>query len=234
MALIIKKFMIAVVITLLAIITYPSFSFSQMKISDIKNKIYVLDVYGKRFSLDKSKQIKTGDYLKTKKNPAILMLYNQTKICLSSNSSIKINSLNLIDNHYEINLDYRKGDMVLSIPKNTKDVHNLFFFSYKVNNLINKIILSKNSKIKLLNYNNELNLLFMDKKIKKIPPYSHTRISEKKNVIEIYNASNISNFASKFLEGCVSIFPKIKQKVDNSKLQYRCITENGRLICGNR
>ena len=128
MILIIKKFIIAVVITFLAIITSPSFSFSQMKISDVKNKIYVLDVYGKRFTLDKSKQIKTGDYLKTKNNPAILMLNNQTKICLSPNSSIKINSLNLIDNHYEINLDYRKGDMVLSIPKNTKDVHNLFFF----------------------------------------------------------------------------------------------------------
>ena len=125
MILIIKKFIIAVVITFLAIITSPSFSFSQMKISDIKNKIYVLDVYGKRFSLDKSKQIKTGDYLKTKKNPAILMLYNQTKICLSSNSSIKINSLNLIDDHYEINLDYRKGDILLSIPKNTKDTHQI-------------------------------------------------------------------------------------------------------------
>ena len=234
MVLVINKFIITVVITFLAVITSTSFSFSKMKISEIKNKIYVLDVYGKRFSLDKSKQIKTGDYIKTKKNPAILILNNQTKICLSSNSSIKINSLNLIDNHYEINLDYRKGDMVLSIPKNTKDVHNLFFFSYKVNNLINKIILSKNSKLKLLNYNNELNLLFMDKKIKKIPPYSYTRISEKKNIIEIYNASNISNFTSKFLEGCVSVFPKIKQKVDNSKLQYRCITENGRLICGNR
>jgi len=205
-----------------------------MKISDIKNKIYVLDIYGKRFSLDKSKQIKTGDYLKTKKKPAILMLNNQTKICLSPNSSIKINSLNLIDNHYEINLDFRKGDMVLSIPKNTKDVHNLFIFSYKVNNLINKIILSKNFKLELLNYNNELNLLFIDKKIKKIPPYSYTKISDKKNLIEIYNASNVSNFTSKFLEGCVSILPKIKQKVDNSKLQYRCVTENGRLICGNR
>ena len=131
MELIIKKFIMAVVITFLAIIISPSFSFSQMKISDVKNKIYVLDVYGKRFTLDKSKQIKTGDYLKTKKNPAILILDNQTKICLSSNSSIKINSLNLIDNHYEINLDYRKGDMVLSIPKNTKDVHNLFFFHIK-------------------------------------------------------------------------------------------------------
>ena len=234
MILIIKKFIIAVVITFLAIITSSSFSYSQMKISDIKNKIYVLDVYGKRFLLDKSKPIKTGDYLKTKKNPAILMLNNQTKICLSPNSSIKINSLNLIDNHYEINLDYRKGDMVLFIPKNTKDVHNLFIFSYKVNNLINKIILSKNFKLELLNYNNELNLLFMDKKIKKIPPYSYTKISEKKNIIEIYNASNVSNFTSKFLEGCVSILPKIKQKVDNSKLQYRCITENGRLLCGNR
>ena len=100
--------------------------------------------------------------------------------------------------------------------------------------MINKIILSKNFKLELLNYNNELNLLFMDKKIKKIPPYSYTKISEKKNLIEIYNASNVSNFTSKFLEGCVSILPKIKQKVDNSKLQYRCITENGKLICGNR
>ena len=233
MILIIKKFIVILTISFLWVVSSNSFCFSQMKISDIKNKIYVLDIYGKRFSLDKSKQIKTGDYLKTKKKPAILMLNNQTKICLSPNSSIKINSLNLIDNHYEINLDFRKGDMVLSIPKNTKDVHNLFIFSYKVNNLINKIILSKNFKLELLNYNNELNLLFMDKKIKKISPYSYTKISEKKNLIEIYNASNVSNFTSKFLEGCVSILPKIKQKVDNSKLQYRCVTENGRLICGN-
>ena len=234
MILIIKKFIVILTISFLWIVSSNSFCFSQMKISDIQNKIYVLDIYGKRFSLDKSKQIKTGDYLKTKKNPAILMLNNQTKICLSPNSSIKINSLNLIDDNYEINLDFRKGDMLLSIPKSTKDIHNLFFFSYKVNNLINKIILSKNFKLELLNYNNELNLLFMDKKIKKIPPYSYTKIFEKKNLIEIYNASNVSNFTSKFLEGCVSILPKIKQKVDNSKLQYMCVTENGRLICGNR
>ena len=234
MVLIINKFIITVVITFLAVITSSSFSFSKMKISEIKNKIYVLDVYGKRFSLDKSKQIKTGDYIKTKKNPAILILNNQTKICLSSNSSIKINSLNFINNHYEIDLNFKKGDIFLSIPKNSKDKHDINFFSYRINNLINQIILSKNPKLELVNYNNELNLLFMDKKIKKILPYSYTKISEKKIITETNTISNINDFTKNFPEGCINLLPKLKQKIDNSKLQYRCITENGRLICGNR
>ena len=68
----------------------PSFSFSKIKINNLSNKIHVLDVYGKRYTLDNSKLIKTGDYLQTRKNPAILFFHNKTKVCFSTNSSLHV------------------------------------------------------------------------------------------------------------------------------------------------
>ena len=81
-----------------------SLSYSDIKISDIKNTVHVLDIYAKRYTLNKSSEIKSGDYLRTRKNPANLVLTNKTKVCLSKNTSLKIENVQLVADQYEINI----------------------------------------------------------------------------------------------------------------------------------
>ena len=67
-----------------------------------------------------------------------------------------------------------------------------------------------------------------------IPPYSYSKLSEKENIVEINNATDVSQYTNKFLEGCVNQIQNLKEKRKDWKLQYGCITQNGRLVCGNR
>ena len=54
------------------------------------------------------------------------------------------------------------------------------------------------------------------------------------NIVEINNATDVSQYTNKFLEGCVNQIQNLKEKRKDWKLQYGCITQNGRLVCGNR
>merc|ERR1711965_897662 len=114
------KFINALTFSLIFIFLSPSFSFSKITINDLSNKIHVLDVYGKRYTLDNTKIIKTGDYLQSRKNPAILIFNNKTKVCFSTNSSLKIENIKIVKSKFEINFSLKKGYILLSIPKNTK------------------------------------------------------------------------------------------------------------------
>ena len=128
----------------------PSFSFSKIKINNLSNKIHVLDVYGKRYNLDNSKIIKTGDYSQTRKKPATLIFNNKTKVCFSNNSSLKIENIKIVKSKFEINLSFKKGHILLSIPKNSKDKHNVIFSNYRINNLKDEIgseALNKNNLV---------------------------------------------------------------------------------------
>ena len=64
-----------------------------IKIHDIENNIFVLDIYGNKYFTNKYNKIQSGDYLKSTNEPAILLMDNN-KICFSKNSSIKIKSIN--------------------------------------------------------------------------------------------------------------------------------------------
>ena len=61
--------------------SFSTSSFAKANISEVANQIYILDIYGKRYVLGKVRHIKKGDYLKTKKRPAYLILDDKTKIC---------------------------------------------------------------------------------------------------------------------------------------------------------
>lgn len=234
MILIINKLVEIIFICFFIITISSSFSFSQIKINSTQNNIYVLDVYGKRYSLNNSKVIKTGDYLQSRKNPATLIFNNKTKVCLSNNSSLKIENLKIVKGQFEINFSFKKGDVLLSIPINSKDKHNVIFSNYRINNFKDEIIISKQNKLEFLNFNNNLKLIFKDKKNYNIPPYSYSKLSEKENIVEINNATDVSQYTNKFLEGCVNQIQNLKEKRKDWKLQYGCITQNGRLVCGNR
>ena len=212
----------------------PAFSVLKTTVTEVKNDVFVLDVYGKRFNLKNSDEIKTGDFLKTNNLPASFILNNKTKVCLSANSSLKIINLDLIKERYDITFQFRSGDLYLSIPNNSIDTHNIKFFNYIIKNSRNDLVLSKSSELELINYKNSFNLLFKDKKNKRVPPFSYLKLSKNGNVVNSSKIINSDDIKKKFLVGCINTMSKDKHKNNSRALQYGCITQSGKLVCGNR
>ena len=212
----------------------PAFSALKTTVTEVNNDVFVLDVYGKRFNLKNSDEIKTGDFLKTNNLPASFILKNKTKICLSANSSLKITTLDLIKENYEITFQFRSGDLYLSIPINSIDRHNIKFFNYSIKNTKNDLVLSKSSELKLINYGNSFNLFFKDKKNKKVPPLTYLKLSKVGDILHTSKIMNSDDIKKKFLVGCINKISKDKIKNNSRELQYGCITQSGKLVCGNR
>lgn len=212
----------------------PAFSALKTTVTEVNNDVFVLDVYGKRFNLKNSDEIKTGDFLKTNNLPASFILNNKTKVCLSANSSLKIITLDLKKDNHEITLQFRSGDLYLSIPNNSIDIHNIKFFNYSIKNFKNDLLLSKGNEFELINYRNSLNLFFKDKKNKRVPPFSYLKLSKNGNVVNSSKIINSDDIKKKFLVGCINKMSKDKHKNNSRVLQYGCITQSGKLVCGNR
>ena len=215
-------------------INNPTLSALKTTVTEVNNDVFVLDVYGKRFNLKNSDEIKSGDFLKTNNLPASFILKNKTKICLSANSSLKITTLDLIKENYEITFQFRSGDLYLSIPINSIDKHNIKFFNYSIKNSKNDLVLSKSSELELINYRNSFNLFFKDKKNKKIPPLTYLKLSKGGKIINSSKIMNSDDIKKKFLVGCINKISKDKLKNNSRELQYGCITQSGKLVCGNR
>lgn len=212
----------------------PTLSALKTTVTEVNNDVFVLDVYGKRFNLKNSDEIKSGDFLKTNNLPASFILKNKTKICLSANSSLKITTLDLIKENYDITFQFRSGDLYLSIPINSIDRHNIKFFNYSIKNSKNDLVLSKSSELELINYRNSFNLFFKDKKNKKIPPLTYLKLSKGGKIINSSKIMNSDDIKKKFLVGCINKISKDKLKNNSRELQYGCITQSGKLVCGNR
>ena len=211
-----------------------SFSAPKLIVTKLHNDIFILDVYGKRFNLKNFNEIKTGDFLKTNNLPASFILNNKIKICLSANSSLKITTLDLIKENYEITFQFRSGNLYLSIPINSINKHNIKFFNYSIKNSKNDLVLSKSSELELINYRNNLNLFFKDKENTKVTPLSYLELSKDGSVINSSKIINSDNTKKKFLAGCINTISKDKLKNNSRTLQYGCITQSGKLVCGNR
>ena len=212
----------------------PTLSALKTTVTEVNNDVFVLDVYGKRFNLKNSDEIKSGDFLKTNNLPASFILKNKTKICLSANSSLKITTSDLIKENYEITFQFRSGDLYLSIPINSIDRHNIKFFNYSIKNSKNDLVLSKSSELELINYRNSFNLFFKDKKNKKVPPLTYLKLSKGGNIVHSSKIINSDDIKKKFLVGCTNTISKNKHKYNSRALQYGCITQNNKLVCGNR
>ena len=215
-------------------INNPTLSALKTTVTEVNNDVFVLDVYGKRFNLKNSDEIKSGDFLKTNNLPASFILKNKTKICLSANSSLKITTLDLIKENYEITFQFRSGYLYLSIPINSIDRHNIKFFNYSIKNSKNDLVLSKSSQLELINYGNSFNLFFKDKKNKKVPPLTYLKLSKVGDIVHSSKIMNSDDIKQKFLVGCINKISKDKLKNNSRELQYGCITQSGKLVCGNR
>ena len=212
----------------------PSFSSSKIVVTEVNNDIFILDVYGKRFNLKNSYSIKTGDFLKTKNLAASFILKNKSKICLSANSSLKVSALNFVKQNYEITFEFINGNLFLKIPNNSSNRYNINFFSYSFKKFKNNVFLSKNNELELINYGSNLNLFFKEKMIRKVIPFAYFKLSKSGNIINTDTNFNNDNISNKFLEGCIPTISKTENKNNSNKLQYSCITQDGKLVCGNR
>ena len=213
------------------IIIVPNSCFSEINISKIYNKIYVLNLHGKRFFLNEEIKIRSGNYLSTREKPATIILKDNTKICFSSNASLKV-----LKNKDEINFEFKKGSIFFSINKKSLDNYNLNFFSYNLDNLRDNIILSKKNNLEIINFKNNLNIFYKDN-INRInlPSFTILELSNNGKVFKTTKILETNKFSKKFLEDCVIKLPKTNNiENKNFKLQYGCISQNGKLVCGNK
>ena len=215
----------------LIIIISTSSCFSEINISKIKNNVYVLNIYGKRFFLNEETKIRSGDYLSTREKPATIILKDNTKICFSSSASLKV-----LKNKDEINFEFKKGSIFFSINKKSLDNYNLNFFSYNLNNLRDNIILSKKNNLEIINFKKKLNILYKDdfKKINLLP-FTILELSNNGKVLRKTRILKTNKFSKNFLELCsINLPTNTRSENNNLKPQYGCISQNGKLICGNK
>lgn len=226
-----KSFVKYLLIFFLVIIIFPKSCFSEINISKINNKIYVLNLHGKRFFLNEETSIKSGDYLSTREKPATIIFQDNTKLCFSSNSSLKI-----LKNKNKINFKFTKGSILFSINKKSYEHYNLNFFSYNLEDIKDIIILTKKNNLEIINFKNNLSFFYKDD-INKIslPSFSILELSNNGKISKITKILKTNKFSKDFLEDCVIKLPKTnKIESKNFKLQYGCITQNGKLVCGNK
>ncbi len=212
------------------IIIFPKSCFSEINISKINNIINVLNVHGKRFFLNEETSIKSGDYLSTREKPATIIFQDNTKLCFSSNSSLKI-----LKNKNIINFEFTKGSILFSINKKSKYNYNLKFYYYNLDDIGDVIILSKKNNLEVTNFKNNLSIFYKDD-INKISLPSFT-------ILELSNNGKVTKkklletnkISKEILKDCMIKFP-ITKKNKNKKfnLQYGCISQNGKLVCGNK
>jgi len=213
------------------IIITPNSSFSEINISKIKNKVYVLNIHGKRFFLSEDNNIRSDDYLSTREQPATIVFQDNTKLCFSSNSSLKVSK-----NKNQIIFEFTKGSILFSINKKSKDNYNLNFFYYNLDDIEDVIILSKKDILEIINFKNNLNIFYKDN-INRInlPSFTILELSNNGKVFKTTKISETNKFSKNFLEDCVIKLPKTNNiENKNFKLQYGCISQNGKLVCGNK
>ena len=226
-----KSFVKYLLIFFSVIIIFPKSCFSEINISKINNNIYVLNLHGKRFFLNEETSIKSGDYLSTREKPATIIFQDNTKLCFSSNSSLKI-----LKNKNKINFEFTKGSILFSINKKSKDNYNLNFFYYNLDDIEDVIILSKKDILEIINFKNNLNI-FYKYNINRInlPSFTILELSNNGKVFKTTKILETNKFSKNFLEDCVIKLPKTNNiENKNFKLQYGCISQNGKLVCGNK
>ena len=207
-----KSFVKYLLIFFSVIIIFPKSCFSEIKISKINNNIYVLNLHGKRFFLNEETSIKSGDYLSTREKPATIIFQDNTKLCFSSNSSLKI-----LKNKNIINFEFTKGSILFSINKKSKENYNLNFFYYNLDDIEDVIILSKKDILEIINFKNNLNIFYKDNiNGINLPSFTILELSNNGKVFKTTKILETNKFSKNFLEDCVIKLPKTNN-IENKK-----------------
>ena len=144
--------------------------------------------------------------------------------------------LKILKNKNKINFKFTKGSILFSINKKSYKHYNLNFFSYNLEDIKDIVILSKKNNLEIINFKNNLSFFYKND-INKIslPSFTILELSNNGKVSKTTKILKTNKFSKDFLEDCVIKLPKTnKIESKNFKLQYGCITQNGKLVCGNK
>jgi len=195
-----------------------------INIKDIRNNIFVLDIYGNRYLATKNNKLKSGHFLRSIKKPAILLMDNN-KICFSKNSSIKIKSINKSQKLIKVIL--LKGKFLFFTNRISGFKYHLLINSNIIENNSGQIFLSKNSQNSFsLQTFKDYSYLYtnLSKKIKLNPNSFYDLVSNNKSKNHKYNFKR-----SDFLNQCLT-----QKDIINSpnEMKYQCSVINSKISCG--
>ena len=224
-----SKLLIA--ISIIAYSFTPAFSSNKIKLLSFQNPINILDIYGKRNRLNIDTILKNGDYLKSNELPAIMIFKDKTKICLSNQSSLKIN---ITIDQKNVNFTLLKGNIFFSVKPNKNISYSFNFNSYNIYKLNSDFVFSKNKDLEIFNFNKVLKI--HPKKINQIDilPYSNYKITKNGFLKDVDPMSKYNTLKENFLQSCLPEMTKKHINKINKSLRYKCSSHNGRLICGNQ
>ena len=193
----------------------------ELVISEIKNKIENVDIDGNKFILNKNYIIKNGDFFKSKKQNSYFV-FNNVKICLAKNSSVKfreIKSKNVI-------LEHIKGNVLVNKIKNK---------SLKVEiSIYKKFIFDVKGKVYINQFNKNKFIVRSFFGLSYKPFYSKQTFKLKNNTAYKYDAKLKETKVSNILKD-----PLITNCFTNKKIidadknySFTCIQNGKKLVCG--
>ena len=193
----------------------------ELLVSEIKNKIENVDIYGNKFILNKNYIIKNGDFIKSK-NQNSYFVFNNVKICLARNSSIKfkeIKSKNVI-------LEHIKGNLLVNKIKNKRLKLKISIYKKLIFDIKDKIYINQFSKNKFV-----LRSFFG---LSYKPFYSNKTFKLKKNTTYKYDVNLKETKVSNILKDPLIMNCLTDKKITEADKNYSftCMQNEKRLVCG--
>ena len=193
----------------------------ELIISEIKNKIENVDIYGNKFILNKNYIIKNGDFFKSK-NQNSYFVFDNIKICLAKNSSIKFRKIK----NKNVILEHIRGNLLVNKIKNK---------SLKIEiSIYKKFILDVKGKVYINQFNKNKFILRSFFGLSYKPFYSKKMFKLKKNTTYKFALELKENMVSNILNDPLIINCLTNKKIIDSDKNYSfTCTQNGkRLVCG--
>ena len=216
-----KLFKYLFLINLLALFNYQTFA-NELIISKFNNRIKLIDKYGNNFFINENYILKNGDFINSLDKNSYL-IFNDIKICLGLNSSLKFKEI--FNKKNEIFIEHLKGSIFINQRTNYKIKIKIFKnlisdFKHKIYTNIfdkNKFILQSFSKINFIQENKK------SKNLEKNITYLFSDILKKTKIV------NISE--DPLFKECESKEKKIQL---NEQKKFKCVPRGSELVCGYR
>ena len=193
----------------------------ELIISEIKNKIENVDIYGNKFILNKNYIIKNGDFFKSK-NQNSYFVFDNIKICLAKNSSIKFREIK----NKNVILEHIRGNLLVNKIKNK---------SLKIEiSIYKKFILDVKGKVYINQFNKNKFILRSFFGLSYKPFYSKKIFKLKKNTTYEYAVELKETMVSNILNDPLIINCLTNKKIIDADKNYSftCIQNGKRLVCG--
>ena len=206
------------------IVSFYSANSNELVVKQIKNQIKIIDKYGNNFFINENYILKHGDFINSKNKNAYL-IFNDIKICLGMNSSLKFREI--LNKKNEVLLEHLKGSIFINQKRNDKTKIKIKIFNNLILNFknsiyinildINKFILQSFSTINFIQENKKL-------------------INLKKNITYMFSdmlkKAKIENISDDPLfKECESKEKKIQL---NNQKNFKCVPRGSELVCGYR